>query len=479
MTILSSRHPKNLTDSLLREKYPIYPTLGIVSVWVGAISALSLMPIDPFPAGALFDSAVALTIGIAFPVILGFFRNPQTILRIENILVLSPIYWLLLDLLQGSYDLVSVSREGIEGAFISIALFVSGVWLASNSKSWQLPKPLLESTNYSLDEKITFKLILIFFSLGIFKYAYACGFNPMTMLFYVGQSRWNAPWSRGMLGGWDAFLDHLGYFGFLLPTLTLILFLQYKKLNFQVNFSIILCVIMVAFLSHGGGRRIVGVVIGAALIYGFIQLKKVKIWHFFIALSMTGLLLFFMQLMVEYRGVGFQQIYKTGEIELIRDKLHVDDNFLRLSQVIDLIPKQYPFVYQKQIVYILVRPIPRVFWPGKPINAGFDLTSAVGLSGLSLSSSVMGELYLTWGYIFVFIGGWFYGKLAKMISPLLIQERSSAKLVYCLSSMTLFAGVRSMLDLVLMSYALIAWVMVSNLILFKQAQNQDIIEDKD
>ncbi|ANV84738.1 hypothetical protein AWQ21_10325 [Picosynechococcus sp. PCC 7003] len=476
MTILSSPHPKNPSDSLLREKYPIYPTLGIVSVWIGAISALSLMPIDPFPAGALFDSAVALTIGIAFPPILGFFRNPQTILRIENILVLSPIYWLLLDLLQGSYDLVPVSREGIEGAFIAIALFVSGVWLASNSKSWQLPQPLLKSTNYSLDEKITFKLILIFFSLGIFKYAYACGFNPMTMLFYVGQSRWNAPWSRGMLGGWDAFLDHLSYFGYLLPTLNLILFLQYKKLNFQVIFSIILSVIMVAFLSHGGGRRIIGVVIGSALIYGFIQLKKVKIWHFFLALSMTGLLLFFMQLMVEYRGVGFQQIYNTGKIELRRDKLHVDDNFLRLSQIIDLVPAKYSFVYHKQIVYVIVRPIPRVFWPSKPIDAGFDLTSAVGKSGVSLSSSVIGELYLTWGYIFVFIGGCLYGILAKMTSPLLLKEQNSARLVYSLSSMTLFAGIRSMLDLVLMSYALIAWVLIANVVVLRQQKNMEITD---
>ena len=186
---------------------------------------------------------------------------------------------------------------------------------------------------------------------------------------------------------------------------------------------------------------------------------------------MVGSLLFFLQLMVEYRGVGFQEIYKTGEIELKRDKLHVDDNFLRLSQIIDLVPDKYPFVYQQQIVYVMVRPIPRVFWPDKPIDAGFDLTSAVGLSGLSLSTSVIGEFYLSWGFVFVLVGAWFYGKLATMISPLLLEDKPSAKLVYCLSSMALFAGVRSMLDLVLMSYALVAWVLVSNFVLSKQKGN--------
>ena len=471
MKVPASYYPEQLTHKILQSEYPIYSPLGIAITWIGTILALALMPSDPFPAGALFNSALALTIAIAFSPAIAFFHNPKTLLRIEHILVLSPIYWLLLDLLQGSYDLFSAKKGGIEGAFIAIGLFVSGVWLASLSKPWELPQSLLKSTNHSLDGKTTFKLILIFFSLGIFKYAYACQFNPTIMLFYVGQDRWNAPWNRGMLGGWDAFLDHLSYFGYLLPTLTLILFLQYKKLNFQVILSILFSLIIIIFLSHGGGRRVVGVVVGAALIYWFIQLKKVRIWHFLSGLLMVGSLLFFLQLMVEYRGVGFQEIYKTGEIELKRDKLHVDDNFLRLSQIIDLVPDKYPFVYHQQIVYVLVRPIPRVFWPSKPINAGFDLTSAVGLSGLSLSTSVIGEFYLSWGFIFVLIGAWFYGKLATMISPLLLEDKSSAKLVYCLSSMALFAGVRSMLDLVLMSYALVAWVLVSNFVLSKQKGN--------
>jgi oligosaccharide repeat unit polymerase len=471
MKVPASYYPEQLTHKILQSEYPIYSLLGIASTTVGTMLALSLIPSDPFPAGALFNPALALTLAIAFSPAIAFFYNPKTLLRIEHILVLSPIYWLLLDLLQGSYDLVFVKKEGIEGAFIAIELFVTGIWLACLSKSWKIPKPLLKSTNHSLDGKSTFKLILIFFSLSIFKYAYPCQFNPKTMLFYVGQNRWNAPWTRGMLGGWDAFLDHLSYFGYLLPTLTLILFLQYKKINFQVILSILFSLIIILFLSHGGGRRVVGVVVGAALIYWFIQLREIKIWHVLSALLMTGTLLFFLQLMLEYRNVGFQEIYKTGKIELKRDKIHVDDNFLRLSQIIDLVPDKYPFVYQQQIVYVLVRPIPRVFWPGKPINAGFDLTSAVGLSGLSLSTSVIGELYLSWGFIFVLIGAWFYGKLATMISPLLLEGKPSAKLVYCLSSMALFAGVRSMLDLVLMGYSLISWVLVSNFVLSKQKEN--------
>jgi len=43
------------------------------------------------------------------------------------------------------------------------------------------------------------------------------------MVYYLGQERWAAPWGRGQLGGWDAFLDHLQYFGYLLPVLTVVI----------------------------------------------------------------------------------------------------------------------------------------------------------------------------------------------------------------------------------------------------------------
>ena len=35
--------------------------------------------------------------------------------------------------------------------------------------------------------------------------------------------RWSAPWGRGQLGGWDAFLDQMQYFGYVLPSLTALL----------------------------------------------------------------------------------------------------------------------------------------------------------------------------------------------------------------------------------------------------------------
>jgi hypothetical protein len=142
--------------------------------------------------------------------------------------------------------------------------------------------------------------------------------------------------------------------------------------------------------------------------------------------------------------------------------LRVDDNFYRLCQVIELIPKSYPFVYHRYFIYVIVRPIPRVFWPGKPVDPGFDLPTALGVEGVSYSYSVIGELYMSLGFIGIAIGGWFYGRVASMANGLLKRCNTvAALLVYSIVVMALFAGLRSVLDLLLVSYVVLAWVSLS------------------
>lgn len=273
--VLNPSYPSVIPSSkLLASKYPLYPTLGLAGTFIGTLVAIVLIPEDPFPAGALLSSAVAMTIGLSFAPAVASIRNPKTALRAEHLLILSPIYWLLLDLLQSAYDLVNVDKSAIEGAFVAIGLFVGGIWLATLSSPWQLPKFVMRSTLYLLTPDIIFRLVWVFFGLGIFKYAFACGFDPSTMLHYLGQNRWSAPWARGQLGSWDAFLDHMSYFGYLLPTLTVLLALRSRRISSKVFVSILLTLTMAVFLAQSGSRRIIGVIFGAAIIVWVLEQKK-------------------------------------------------------------------------------------------------------------------------------------------------------------------------------------------------------------
>ncbi len=62
------------------------------------------------------------------------------------------------------------------------------------------------------------------------------------------------------------------------------------------------------------------------------------------------------------------------------------------------------------------------------------------------------------GFIGVFLGGLFYGRLAGALSRMLAEQGSaSALVIYSIGLLALFAGMRSMIELVLMSYGILAW----------------------
>jgi oligosaccharide repeat unit polymerase len=304
------------------------------------------------------------------------------------------------------------------------------------------------------------------------KFAVPCNFDLVQMFSYAGQERWAAPWGRGQLGGWDAFLDHLQYFGYLLPVLTIIVSRYVGWRNLRTLTCIAMSLIMALFIAQSGSRRVLGVILGIALILWVLSQRRLRIKHVVASLISVLLLLFVLQVMLEYRNVGLgvlvgqknEAVVGPNEKRAVFEEqyLRVDDNFYRLCQVIELIPKSYPFVYHRYFIYVIVRPIPRVFWPGKPVDPGFDLPTALGVEGVSYSYSVIGELYMSLGFIGIAIGGWFYGRVASMANGLLKRCNTvAALLVYSIVVMALFAGLRSVLDLLLVSYVVLAWVSLS------------------
>ena len=467
LTNLHQNDRHKIASIWLDREYPIYPTLGIVSTIVGTLAAMFILPRNTTTPDALFPSAVAMSIGLAIAPVAAAWRSPRTLLRAEHILALAPIYWLLLDLLQQAYALERLHKASIAGTFFSIGLFTSAVWLTVFMRPLSMPKPLANAASHQLDARTIFKLIVVFFSIAIVKFAYPSNFNPVEMFIHLGSDRWSAPWARETLGGWNSFIDHLDYFGYLLPTLTTLLALRTRRLNIPVAVAIALSMVMTAFLAQSGGRRIIGVTLGAAIICWVLEQHKLKLKQIVITLVSVALVFGLMQWMLEFRNTGFQAALQEHK-QFQYSYLHVDDNFLRLAQTITLVPRYYPYVYQQQIVFTLVRPIPRVFWANKPVDPGFDLPSALGIEGISYSYSVIGDWYISAGWVGVFLGGLIYGGLARIIGQLLIRNtQSSNALVYSLCAMALFAGFRSMLELVLMSYAILAWMLISWLMLPK------------
>jgi oligosaccharide repeat unit polymerase len=446
-----------------------YPAIGIALTIAATVVAVNLIPEQPEPEGALFWPALVVSLGLLIAPAAAAFREPKALLRAEHLLVIAPVYWLLLDLLQSAYPMDGISATEIEGAFIGIGVFVCCIWLGSMGRPWRVPAFIRNSVSKDLPSSVYFYLAVASFLLGIFKFAVATDFNAIEMFRYVGSARWEAPWARGQLGGWDAFLDHLQYFGYLTAILTLVVGRRIGWLNWRTLVSALMSVVMALFLVQSGSRRVIGVVVGMALVFWILgQDSRLKVKHALAAALTLIVLLVAMQIMLQYRNVGFTAALSNPAIERgelsSKEYLHVDDNFYRLCQVIQLIPETHPYVYHGFLWYAVVRPIPRVLWPEKPIDAGFDLTRAVGDQEVSYSCSVIGELYMSLGFLGIAMGGWLYGRLAAMVNSMLTQSSGlGAVVVYSIGVMALFSGTRSMLELVLVSYVIVAWVVLSRL----------------
>lgn len=447
--------------------------LAVTSTGVATTLSLLLIPDSPAREGALFYPALVLSAGLATAPMAAAVRSPKALLRGESLVAMAPIYWLLLDLLQGIYAMEEIGADQVRLAFLSIGLFVIMVWLGAIRRSWRIPRVLLNSISQEFSINTYFGLALVCFFLGMLKFAAPCNFNVFEMVHYLGQERWSAPWGRGQLGGWDAFLDHLQYFGYLLPVLTVVIGRRVGLRNMRSVICLVMSVIIVLFLAQSGSRRVIGVVAGMALVLWILDQQRLRVKHLLTTVIAIATLLIALQVMLEYRNLGLSVLVGQGEIaggrfekmQLLEvQHLRVDDNFYRLCQIIQLIPESYPFVYHKYLFYVLVRPVPRVFWPEKPVDPGFDLPAALGIEGVSFSYSVIGELYMSLGLIGIALGGWFYGRVAALASGLLTHGTTQGALViYSIVVMALFSGMRSILELILVSYVVLAWVGLSHL----------------
>lgn len=445
---------------------PIKPDLGLLAILVCTPLAVVLVPENVRPAGALRASGLVMTLGLLVSPAVSVLKSPVAVFRVEHLTMFGLTYWILLDLLQGAYDLEDVSRSAVRGAIAAIGVFAFGVWVAASFKPWRLPATVDRIARTDFSTGALFSAILVCAALCAFRFAWPCRFDVALMFRSLAKDRWSAPWARSSLGGWGSFIDHLQYFGYLLPTLTVLLAYRVRSWhNPLVVLSGIISLTLTMFLAQGGSRRIVGVMFGSALICWTLRRgRTLRLESFLLPALGAAALLVAMQLILTFRGVGYASMF-DGKAEVTRrSHLHVDDNFLRLSQIIDIIPDRHAFVYHKVFVWVLIRPIPRAIWKDKPVDPGFDLTSAVGKKGVALTSSVIGELFLSFGWPAVLAGGWFFGRLAGMCNQFLNAGTSPMRLLmYATSSMALFTGVRSMIELVLMSYMLVAWYLIVSL----------------
>jgi hypothetical protein len=440
----------------------LYPWFGLVATVVGTVAAVVAVPYDCAPPEALQLPASLSAAGMLLAPLLAGVRDARSFARIENVLASAPVYWLLLDLIQARYGITLASREDVVTSFVACGCFSSGVWLSCLRRPWNLPRFVMRASTRDLTADVAFKAAIACFVIGVFYFLFESGFDPEVVIDSFSVGRWDAAWSRiTPEGGWDAFVEHLSYFGMLLPCLAVVIGRRAGWLDLKTITCWVLSISYAAFQAQGGNRRYVGVMFGAAIVVWLLSSHRLGIKQQVIVATWAAGLLVAMNLMLAYRGEGVASVGEEDNVlfESIGE-VRVDDNFLRLAQSVHLVPEYEPYVWYDYAWFALIRPVPRVFWPGKPLAPSFRIMDYIN-TGASLSSSVVGEFYVSGGLLAVLFGGWFYGRLGLWGRNLLAGKRTlTSDMLYGTWLMALFTGCRSMQDLVMMSYVVLALLAV-------------------
>lgn len=433
--------------------------LSVFGIVGGCLLGILLVPDHPsVPEDLRWASAVFATGMVLSPLWMAA-RAPVALLHPVALLLFGLVYWLLLDLVQARYLPEVADMDAVRWAFVAIGLFAVGIVLAASRRAAPLPAAMLRAAMVRFSPALLFRVGLIAFFLSFLRFAIPADFDVVRMYDALFAARFAAPWSRGAFGGWDAFLDHLAYFGYLLPALSVLLYRAESRLTWRPFLLAALAILIGLFLAQGGGRRIIGALaLSAGVVWVLTARHQGKA---LLSLMLFGLpaLLMYLQYILMTRSTGIGATGAIGTRDLFEGGIAVDDNINRLAQLIEIIPAYVPHVGFDWVLLILVRPIPRVLWPGKPEGLDFDLTTFLGMQNVSLTASVVGESYLAFGLIGCLAVGLVYGYLAGRLVRLLdLSAYSGALLMYVLGLIALFVGLRAAVEVLLFSYALLAWI---------------------
>lgn len=161
--------------------------------------------------------------------------------------------------------------------------------------------------------------------------------------------------------------------------------------------------------------------------------------------------------MLEFRGVGLRDF---SFLERQYDTLFIDNNIVNIAQLTQIFPESHDYLGLEIPFNALIRPIPRFLWPGKPEGLSTSIEAALGVSGMTLSCTFVGEAYMGGGLIAVLLAALLFGAGAEMWNRLRYNMFSQfAQLLYASGFLCAAIAMRSMLSMVpLMLPTLALWL---------------------
>jgi hypothetical protein len=279
----------------------------------------------------------------------------------------------------------------------------------------------------------------------------AVNFDPFEVWRQMSLPRFWQSWSRGQYGDAYALLYEVGALIYLIPPIAGMIYARSKEYKLFVKVVVTTVLLVTFYYGFASGTRSVLAIYVITFAGGYFLAKPQMNLRqaLLVGAPMLVVLLLAMAYMLAFRNVGLSN-FSLSSAKQDSASFFFDYNIVTVSHLIAKFPSVYDYLGLEIPLNALVRPIPRVLWPGKPLGLSVTIESALGAyPGMTLSCTFVGEAYMAGGLIAVLLISLFFGAAAAMWNRVGANSNLQfAQLLYASGFLCAALAMRSMLSMV-------------------------------
>jgi hypothetical protein len=368
------------------------------------------------PSEVARSAAIGTVTSLGLSFLVDMRRMPANLVR-ADVMALCALYFLTLFeflLPQPHFD-VLVRIEEVAPAIDACLVAFAGIALG---RHFLMPAPasLLQTLRRDFPARALLTLFWIAIIAGFFYQWLAVDFNVFDWFDAMMAPRFTQPWTRGRFGDWKALLGEIGMIINLAPPIAGIILARRRQYTSSAVWSVTAALLLTFFYGFTSGTRnvLVTFVTTFSVAYAFTLDRTKKRELFTVMTFSVAALLTATVAMLNFRTIGFSN-YLKGErnpvIEDDRTTLFVDYNLYVIAKLVGVFPDRHPYLGFEIPYLSIIRPIPRAIWSGKPEGMSLGIEDALGVEGLTLASSFVGESYMSGGLLGVLLTGFVFGSI--------------------------------------------------------------------
>lgn len=392
------------------------PSLQATAAMLGGLATTTFLAHGATAEELAHNYALGVGVSLLLGVALDYRRNLRNLVRADLMAIGSLFFLTLFEFLlpQPKFnDLVSLEE-------VRPALFACIVGFAGLVIGRHLKPPPPRSLHHLLQRQVPASTLVLFFTVclvgGYLNMLLAVDFSFSDLIEYFMAPRFAQPWGRGKFGDWKALLGELGMVLYLIPPISGIVlakraeFSPWQKAYVAIGF---LFTLFYGFTT--GTRNIFATYLATFLVAFTFTLERARKKELLSAGAAVGVaMLIATMVMLQFRTIGFRN-YLNGYEEIRQSKtdqsFYVDYNLYVIAKLITIFPEKHEFLGGEIPYLAIIRPIPRAAWPEKPEGLSLSIEEAVGVEGLTLAASFIGEAYMSGGLLGVLLTGLAFGAI--------------------------------------------------------------------